>query len=200
MKKASLMIISSCLIILIYSCGSNIEGKDQKNKLTMNDSSVVTGAPDKELKFIAIIDSSSYKSSISNNEFDKKQKVNALYLEFRSYVKTILNDRFDKWTAKVTKIENGDDEHRGVILSFNIYNNEQTDKSVQFNCFVPINENKLTTEIRELSIGDKVIISGKFEYSNELLLKMQSTKDDNSFSEIFTSPEFFILLTQIKKS
>lgn len=194
------MIISSCLIILICSCGSNIEDKDQKSKLSVNDSSVVMGAPDKELKFISIIDSNSYKSSVSNNEFDKKQKVNALYLEFRSYIKTILNDQFDKWTAKVNKIENGDDEHRGVILSFDIYNNEQTDKSVKFNCFVPINKNKLITEIRGLTIGDKVIISGKFDYSNELLLKMQSTKDDNSFSEIFTSPEFFILLTQIKKS
>jgi len=195
MYKLSTLVL---LITIICSC----KGKTDKDiNKTNTESSLLIGAPIKQIDFVNMIDSAAYGLSISNNDYDKRETVKELYINFRSYVKISLKDSFEKWNARVMDIKNGDDEHHGVILSLYISTHQTEDgQSIHFNCFVPNSNTELIKEIRALGLNEKVLISGKFDYKNALMIKMQSTSGDNSIDAIFNSPEFFVILTEIKKS
>jgi hypothetical protein len=162
---------------------------------------LLPGAPANQIIFTNRIDSNSINASTANNEFDKTEKVKQFYIDFRAFIKGNLKDKFNDWNARVVEIENGDAEHSGVLLSLYVStrNIEELGQSVHFRCFVPSSSTKLTDVIKGLKLNDNVKISGKFEYSDPVMIKMQSTTGTADIADVFSNPEFFVQLEKINK-
>jgi len=192
------------LVITLSSCTLKSNNSESQNSINSNDEVVLllTGAPANQISFTNRIDSNSANASTANNEFDKKEKVKQFYIDFRSYLKSNLKDKFNDWNARVVEIENGDAEHSGVLLSLYVSTRtiEELGQSVNFRCFVPSSAAKLTDVIKGIKLNDIVKISGKFEYSDPLMIKMQSTTGTADIADIFNNPEFFVQLEKINKT
>jgi len=191
------------LVITISSCTQKSKDSTGQNAITNNVEKTLlsSGAPVNQINFIKRIDSNATNAIASNNEFDKKEKVKELYIDFRSFIKNNLKDKFSDWNARVLEIENGDAEHSGVLIYFYVSTSavNALGQSVHFRSFVPSSSAELITTIRSLKVNGLVKISGNFEYSDPVMIKMQPTSGSTDIADIFNNPEFFVKIQDIKQ-